>query len=270
MQSSKITSNTLKYKHMLLCGKTLSRFNNTSINVNVNINVNVIAVRKISTNLKNYNYNVERFVKIVEVGPRDGLQNESKIICTSDKIKLISKLAQAGCPTIEATSFVSPKWVPQFTDAIEVLEHVKNYDPFKEMDDEIDIGSTLRRTTFNSLVPNVHGMKNAIMAGTDEISIFTSASVTFSKKNINCSIDESFTQRFHDVAILSKEYGIPMRGYISCVLGCPYEGDVDVCDVGFVAERLLELGCYEISLADTTGVGTPNCVIDVLDEVQVC
>lgn len=282
MLSNKISSKVTKL-NSLICNK-LSRTNN-------NINSNIISRLPTTASLIKYhnsntfstntnNNEIPRFVKIVEVGPRDGLQNEKKIVPTSDKIKFITKLAQSGIPTIEITSFVSSKWIPQLSDAEIVVETIKSNidDPFKKDDnyhsdninddDDFGIGTRMRKTTFNVLVPNLYGTKAAIKCGTDEISIFTSASETFSKKNINCTINESF-DRFEDVALLAKEYNIPIRGYISCTLGCPYEGDnINVCDVGFVAERLLELGCYEISLADTIGVGTPNKVIDLLDEVQ--
>jgi len=193
-------------------------------------------------------------VKIVEVGPRDGLQNEPKQVSAKDKITLITKLAEAGCPVIEPTAFVSPKWVPQMADASDVMEGLPN---------------AIRESTILScLVPNVKGLERAIQAGADEVAIFGSASETFSQKNINCSIDESM-ERFSQVTEAAKEQNIPVRGYVSCVLGCPYEGDVSPQMVASVAGRLAELGCHEISLGDTIGVGTAGTTVTMLEATQV-
>jgi hydroxymethylglutaryl-CoA lyase len=179
-------------------------------------------------------------VKIVEVGPRDGLQNESQTIPTTTKIKFINLLSETGLSVIEATSFVSPKKIPQLADHTEVLQHItKN-----------------PQVHYPVLVPNLQGLNNAIAAGAKEISVFIAASETFSQKNINCSIEESLN-RIVEMLPLIKQHQLTMRGYISCVLGCPYEGEIDYNVTLKLAEKLLTLGCYEISLGDTIGVGTP-------------
>lgn len=180
-------------------------------------------------------------VTMVEVGPRDGLQNEKNIVPTTTKIELIRRLSACGLPVVEATSFVSPKWVPQLADAAEVLEG-------------IDLDGPARHPV---LVPNEKGLERAIAAGAREIAVFTAASETFSQKNTNCSIAESL-ERIRPVVESSNQHNIPVRGYISCVLGCPYQGDVEPEAVMLVATALHELGCYEISLGDTIGVGTPG------------
>ena len=195
---------------------------------------------------------IPRRVKIVEVGPRDGLQNEPKFVETRDKITLITKLAEAGCPVIEPTAFVSPKWVPQMADSKEVMHGL----------------SITNGTTLSCLVPNLQGLERAVKAGCHEVAIFGSASESFSQKNINCSIDESM-ERFVQVAQAAKEQNIPLRGYISCVVGCPYEGDIAPQVVANVAGRLAELGCHEISLGDTIGVGTPGSTVKMLEATQV-
>jgi hydroxymethylglutaryl-CoA lyase len=179
-------------------------------------------------------------VRIVEVGPRDGLQNEPAIVPTAVKIEFIERLAAAGLPAIEATSFVSPRWVPQLADAAEVY-------------------SGLRRQpgiAYPVLVPNLKGLERATAAGVEEIAVFTAASETFNRKNINASIAESL-ERIRQLAGPAQARGMRIRGYISCVLGCPYEGRVAEDKVVAVAQALLELGCYEVSLGDTIGVGTP-------------
>lgn len=181
------------------------------------------------------------WVKIVEVGPRDGLQNESGSVSTAVKLELIERLARAGLKTIEATAFVSPKWVPQMADHTEVM-----------------LG--LRRSpgvTYPVLVPNLKGYETAVAAGANEVAVFAAASETFSQRNINCSIDESF-ERFAPVFAAAVRDGVRVRGYVSCVLGCPYEGAIAPERVASVAARLMEAGCYEISLGDTIGVGTPR------------
>lgn len=179
-------------------------------------------------------------VKLVEVGPRDGLQNERTPIDTDTKVEFIDRLTAAGLPVIEATSFVSPKRVPQLVDAAEVMARIE------------------RRTgvAYPVLVPNLKGMERALAAGAREMAVFTAASETFSQKNTNCSIAESL-ERFEPVLQRARVEGVRVRGYISCVLGCPYEGQVDPARVAAVARALDELGCYEISLGDTIGVGTP-------------
>jgi isopropylmalate/homocitrate/citramalate synthase len=179
-------------------------------------------------------------VKIVEVGPRDGLQNEPRLVPTAEKLELIEKLCLAHLPTIEVTAFVSPRRVPQMSDHSEVLRRV-----------------ALRAgVRFPVLVPNMLGFQGAQAAGAREIAVFTAASETFSQKNTHCSIEESF-ERIEQVCAQAQSSAIAVRGYVSCVLGCPYEGEVQVSAVQRVARRLWDLGCYEISLGDTIGVGTP-------------
>jgi isopropylmalate/homocitrate/citramalate synthase len=191
-----------------------------------------------------------KHVRIVEVGPRDGLQNEPKSVATAVKVELIERLADAGLPAVEATAFVSPKWVPQMADHSEVLK-------------------TLRRkpgVSYPVLVPNMKGFEAAVAAGAEEIAVFGAASETFSRKNINASIAESL-ERFAPVAEAARAKGIRVRGYISCVVGCPYEGAVKPDAVAEVAKRLDAMGCYEISLGDTIGVGTPGKVKRMLETV---
>ncbi|MFI4954937.1 MAG: hydroxymethylglutaryl-CoA lyase [Gammaproteobacteria bacterium] len=180
-----------------------------------------------------------KFVKIVEVGPRDGLQNEQHLVSTEFKIQLIQNLAETGLSVIEAGSFVSPEWVPQMADSAEVLRALKRQPGVH----------------YPVLVPNIHGLNDAIAAGAREVAIFAAASETFSHKNINCSIAESL-QRFVPVLEEAQKHGILVRGYISCVLGCPYEGNIPLSQVVNVAQQLVDMGCYEISLGDTIGVGT--------------
>ena len=180
------------------------------------------------------------FVRIVEVGPRDGLQNEKATIATADKIALIDRLSRTGLRTIEATSFVSPRWVPQLADAAEVFTGIHR-EP---------------GVAYPVLVPNETGYDRARAVGVEEIAVFTAASEAFNRKNINAGIDESI-ERFRPVLARAAADGVRVRGYVSTVLGCPYQGDVPVADVVKVASRLHELGCYEISLGDTIGVGTP-------------
>ncbi|WP_086479214.1 hydroxymethylglutaryl-CoA lyase [Oceanospirillum sanctuarii] len=179
-------------------------------------------------------------VRIVEVGPRDGLQNEKGVISTDVKLQLIDKLADAGVAYIESASFVSPKWVPQMGDATEVITGLNRKSG----------------VTYAALTPNLKGLESAIAAGVDEVAVFGAASEAFSQKNINCSIAESL-ERFAPVMELAKANNLKVRGYVSCVLGCPYEGDIAPEKVAEVAKTLYEMGCYEISLGDTIGVGTP-------------
>jgi len=179
-------------------------------------------------------------VRIVEVGPRDGLQNEKALIPTADKIELIDRLSATGLQSIEATSFVSPKWVPQLADAAEVFS-----------------GITRRPgVRYPVLVPNLQGYERARAVGVDEVAVFTAASEAFNRKNINAGIDESLA-RFAPVIERARADGVAVRGYVSTVLGCPYQGEVPVADVVRVARELHLMGCYEISLGDTIGVGTP-------------
>ena len=187
------------------------------------------------------------FVRIVEVGPRDGLQNESAMVATADKIELVDRLSATGLRSIEATSFVSPKWVPQLADAAEVMAGIH------------------RRpgVSYPVLVPNEQGYERARAAGADEVAVFTAASEAFNRRNINASIDESI-ERFAPVLARAREDGVRVRGYVSTVLGCPYQGAVPVAEVVRVARRLHTLGCYEISLGDTIGVGTPHQAREML------
>lgn len=179
-------------------------------------------------------------VRIVEVGPRDGLQNEKAIVPTPVKIELIDRLSDTGLQTIESTSFVSPKWVPQLADATDVYTAIRKKPGVR----------------YPVLVPNLQGYERARAVGVTEIAVFTAASEAFNRKNINASIDESI-ERFTPVMERAKADGVAVRGYVSTVLGCPYQGDVPVKDVVRVAKRLHDLGCYEISLGDTIGIGTP-------------
>ncbi|MGA9341790.1 MAG: hydroxymethylglutaryl-CoA lyase [Rhodanobacteraceae bacterium] len=179
-------------------------------------------------------------VRIVEVGPRDGLQNEKALVPTATKIELIDRLTQSGLVSIEATSFVSPRWVPQLADAAEVYAGIQRKPGVR----------------YPVLVPNLQGYERARAVGASEIAVFTAASEAFNHKNINASIDESI-ERFMPVLERAGADGVAVRGYVSTVLGCPYQGDVPLADVTRVARRLHELGCYEISLGDTIGVGTP-------------
>jgi hydroxymethylglutaryl-CoA lyase len=180
-------------------------------------------------------------VKIVEVGPRDGLQNERGELPTEIKVELIERLADAGLAAVEATAFVSPKWVPQMADHKEVLERIRRKPG----------------VSYPVLTPNLKGFEAARAAGATEVAIFGAASEAFSQKNINCSIAESL-DRFRPVAAESRKHGIKVRGYVSCVLGCPYEGEVKPERVADVAASLYEMGCYEVSLGDTIGTGTPG------------
>ncbi len=184
---------------------------------------------------------MKKFVRIVEVGPRDGLQNEPGEVPTATKVELIERLADAGLPAVEATAFVSPKWVPQMADHTEVLERIRRKPG----------------VAYPVLTPNLQGLEAARAAGATEVAIFGAASEAFSRKNINCSISESL-ERFKPLVEEAERSKIKVRGYISCVLGCPYEGEVKPQRVAEVAHALLELGCYEISLGDTIGVGTPG------------
>jgi hydroxymethylglutaryl-CoA lyase len=179
-------------------------------------------------------------VRIVEVGPRDGLQNEATFVATADKIALIDRLSACGLRTIEATSFVSPRWVPQLADAAEVFAGI----------------TKKPGVAYPVLVPNEQGYERARAVGVAEIAVFTAASEAFNRKNINASIDESL-ERFAPVMARAQADGVRVRGYVSTVLGCPYQGEVPVADVVRVAQRLHAAGCYEISLGDTIGVGTP-------------
>ena len=190
-------------------------------------------------------------VRIVEVGPRDGLQNEAEIVPAAVKAELIDRLAAAGAHTIEAGSFVSPKWVPQMADTAEVLSLIHR---------KAGVG-------YPVLVPNMKGLEAAIASGVEEVAVFAAASEAFSKRNINCSIAESL-ERFQPVMEEAAHRGLKVRGYVSCVLGCPYQGEVPLADVAMVSRRLKEMGCYEISLGDTIGVGTPLKAVRMVEAVM--
>lgn len=190
-------------------------------------------------------------VKIVEVGPRDGLQNEPTELTVATRVALIEALADAGLRTIEAGSFVSPKWVPQMAGSAEIFAALK----------------PRAGVSYAALTPNMVGLEAALAAGVKEVAVFGAASEAFSQKNINCSIAESLA-RFESVARAAIDAGVAVRGYISCVVGCPYQGAIEPAAVAAVAEQLLAMGCYEISLGDTVGVATPNRVTALLERVQ--
>ncbi|BCO18768.1 hydroxymethylglutaryl-CoA lyase [Alteromonas sp. KC3] len=189
-------------------------------------------------------------VSIVEVGPRDGLQNEKQLVTTADKLTLINLLGDAGLTRIEAGSFVSPKWVPQMADSGDI---------FKQL-------TRKQGVQYSALTPNMKGLDAALEAGVEEVAVFGAASESFSQKNINCSISESLS-RFEPVIEKAKALNIPVRGYVSCVMGCPYEGKIAPKAVADVSKTLLDMGCYEISLGDTIGTGTPGATKALMDEV---
>lgn len=180
-------------------------------------------------------------VRLIDVGPRDGLQNEKEAVPTAVKLELIHRLRAAGIRTIEATAFVSPKWVPQMADSSAVMAAIVNHDD----------------VTYMALTPNLQGFEAALAAGCRNVAVFAAASETFSQKNTNCSIAESF-DRFSPVMDAATKAGIRVRGYVSCVVGCPYEGDIRPTAAADIARRLFEMGCYEVSMGDTIGVGTPG------------
>lgn len=190
--------------------------------------------------------------RIVEVGPRDGLQNEPQIIATATKVELIARLGKAGLQAIEATSFVSPKWVPQMADNTEVMRAIRR----------------LPSVAYPVLTPNLKGLEAAIEAGAREVAIFGAASESFSQKNIQCSIADSL-KRFAPVLAAARQASVRVRGYVSCVLGCPYEGAILPSAVAQVAGTLFDMGCYEVSLGDTIGVGTPEAAKRLIEAVSV-
>ncbi len=194
--------------------------------------------------------NLPSSVKIVEVGPRDGLQNEKQSIPASVKIALIEKLVDAGLHYIEAGSFVNPKWVPQMAGSEEVFAGVQRREG----------------VTYAALTPNLKGFERALSVQANEVAIFAAASEAFSQKNINCSIDESL-ERFEAIMENAKREGIPVRAYVSCVLGCPYQGEVAPEKVAEIAAKMIAMGCYEVSLGDTIGVGTPLKLSQLIDVV---
>ncbi|NLO52931.1 MAG: hydroxymethylglutaryl-CoA lyase, partial [Gammaproteobacteria bacterium] len=189
-------------------------------------------------------------VRLVEVGPRDGLQNEKQPISIADKVALINALSDSGLSSIEAGSFVSPKWVPQMAGSAEVFAQIQRAES----------------VTYAALTPNMQGFEAALAAGVKEVAVFAAASESFSQKNINCSISQSLT-RFEPLLAAAQQHGVRVRGYVSCVLGCPYEGEIAPEQVGAVAQALYDMGCYEISLGDTIGVGTPNKAAALFAEV---
>jgi hydroxymethylglutaryl-CoA lyase len=198
--------------------------------------------------MQNMNYGVlPKRVKLVEVGPRDGLQAEKTQVPTEVKVELIDRLSEAGFENIEATSFVSPKWVPQMSDAAQVMSAIRRRDT----------------TVYSVLTPNLRGLEDAIESGAGEVVIFGAASDAFSRRNINCSIEESVA-RFVPVARAAKEAGLRLRGSISCCFGCPYQGDVSLASVAGMVARLADLGCDEIDLADTIGTGTAGQIAGVV------
>ncbi|EJM7154088.1 hydroxymethylglutaryl-CoA lyase [Vibrio parahaemolyticus] len=188
-------------------------------------------------------------VTIVEVGPRDGLQNESPV-STRTKIRLIDLLSDTGLSHIEAGSFVSPKWVPQMADSKEVMQNI----------------TRRASVTYSALTPNLQGLEQALDAGANQVAIFTSASEGFCQHNINCSIAESL-KRFEPLMVQADKYHIPVRGYLSCVVDCPYDGATSPTQVANISQALIELGCYEVSLGDTIGTSTPNRVKEMLESV---
>ena len=189
-------------------------------------------------------------VRLVDVGPRDGLQNEKQDVPTETKVELIDRLAAAGLKVVEATAFVSPRWVPQMADAAKVMTAVRG---------RTDVALPV-------LVPNMKGFEAAVAAGAKEVAVFGAASEAFSKKNINCTIEESL-ERFRPVVAAARDADVKVRGYVSCALGCPYQGEVKPTAVADVAWALFEMGCYEVSLGDTIGIGTPGAVKEMIEAV---
>jgi len=187
-------------------------------------------------------------VKIVEVGPRDGLQNEASTVPAEIKVQLIEMLADAGLPVVESGAFVSPKWVPQMATSAEVFTRIRR---------RADV-------SYPMLVPNLKGLELALAAGVEEVALFAASTETFSQKNTNCSIAESI-DRFNAVIDEAQAAGVKIRGYISCVLGCPYEGEVSFETVSMIAQKMLEKGCYEVSLGDTIGVGTAGLATELIE-----
>src|SRR5476651_2841222 len=190
-------------------------------------------------------------VRLVEVGPRDGLQNESRPISIADKVQLVDDLSDAGLRYIEVGSFVSPKWVPQMAGSAEVFAQIQRK----------------AEVTYAALTPNLRGFEDALAAGVKEVAVFAAASETFSQRNINCSISESLA-RFVPIMDAAKQHGVSVRGYVSCVLGCPYEGNVAPEQVAMVARELYAMGCYEVSLGDTIGTGTPGATRRMFEVVS--
>ncbi|PLW68675.1 hydroxymethylglutaryl-CoA lyase [Pseudohalioglobus lutimaris] len=192
-------------------------------------------------------------VSIVEVGPRDGLQNEAGTIPLEVKLQLLDDLANAGLEVLEAGSFVNPKWVPQMADSEAVFQQMQRHGNVR----------------YTALTPNLQGFERALAAGADEVAVFAAASETFSRKNINCDIGDSL-KRFESVMAAASASNIPVRGYVSCVLGCPYEGYINPAAVAGVSAALLDMGCYEVSLGDTIGTGSAGSMASLLDVLLAC
>ena len=190
------------------------------------------------------------YVRLIEVGPRDGLQNEAQPISVADKVQLVDALTDAGLGYIEVGSFVSPKWVPQMAGSAEVFAQIRRKPG----------------VVYGALAPNMRGFEDAVAAGVKEVAVFAAASEAFSQRNINCSISESLA-RFVPIIEAAKQHGISVRGYVSCVLGCPYEGQVSPQQVAQVAKELFAMGCYEVSLGDTIGTGTPTATRTLFEAV---
>ena len=189
-------------------------------------------------------------VRLIEVGPRDGLQNEALPISVADKVQLVDALTDAGLGYIEVGSFVSPKWVPQMAGSAEVFAQIRRKPG----------------VVYGALAPNMRGFEDAVAAGVKEVAVFAAASEAFSQRNINCSISESLA-RFVPIIEAARQHGISVRGYVSCVLGCPYEGQVSAQQVAQVANELYAMGCYEVSLGDTIGTGTPTATRTLFEAV---
>lgn len=194
--------------------------------------------------------NLPGTVQLVEVGPRDGLQNEAQPISTADKIRLVDDLSAAGVSCIEVGSFVSPQWVPQMAGSDQVFAGIRRQPG----------------TRYTALTPNLKGFEQALQAGVSEVAVFAAASESFSQRNINCSISDSL-KRFEPIMAAAAEAGLRVRGYVSCVLGCPYEGEVPAAQVASVAAELHDMGCYEVSLGDTIGTGTPGATRQLFEAV---
>ncbi|NVZ26466.1 hydroxymethylglutaryl-CoA lyase [Pseudomonas gingeri] len=190
-------------------------------------------------------------VRLIEVGPRDGLQNEAQPISVNDKVRLVDRLTDAGLGYIEVGSFVSPKWVPQMAGSAEVFARIQRK----------------AGVTYGALAPNLRGFEDAMAAGVREVAVFAAASEAFSQRNINCSISESL-ERFVPIMDAARQHGVTVRGYVSCVLGCPYEGPVAAEQVAVVARELYAMGCYEVSLGDTIGTGTPGATRRMFEVVS--
>ena len=193
---------------------------------------------------------IAKAVKLFEVGPRDGLQNETGKLLLEDKVELINRLSITGLSSIEVGSFVSPKWVPQMADSKQVLHDIERH----------------QGINYCALTPNLQGFDDALDAQVDEVAVFAAASESFSQKNINCSIEQSI-ERFMPLIAKAKQHKIPVRAYVSCVAACPYEGNIEASQVAAVAQRLFELGCYEISLGDTIGTGTAEQIKQMVETV---